>query len=250
MFYPSTQMNVDISEVEKFSARAQKWWDVNGEFKTLHDINPIRLAFMKQYARIRYSRIVDIGCGGGILAESLAAEGAKVTGIDLAAPSIEVARRHLLEKTVSQHAFESKEQIENHIDYQLKTAETLSAEMPGSFDIVSCMEMLEHVPAPESIVRACAQLAKPGGWIFFSTLSRTPKSYLLAIIGAEYLLNLLPRGTHQYKWLIKPAELSRMIRAAGLESIGLTGIKYNPLTRQASFHPDTSVNYLICCKKH
>lgn len=228
--------NVDPNEIAKFSALAHKWWDPDSEFKPLHDINPCRVDFIDRLAGITGKRIVDVGCGGGILAEALAERDASVTGIDLAEKSLKIAKLHLLESG-------------RQVDYQLKPVETLASEQPESFDVVSCMEMLEHVPEPASIIEACARLTKPGGWLFFSTLNRTPRSYLLAVLGAEYILGLLPRGTHDYARFIKPSELARMTRAAGLDTEELAGLHYNPLTREVTLNQQTQVNYLVACRK-
>ena len=230
-------LNADPAELEKFGALAARWWDPNSEFKPLHEINPLRLAHIENKAGgIGGKNILDVGCGGGILAESMAAHGAAVTGIDLSEKPLKVAQLHLLESG-------------RQVNYRLVSAEDLAQEQPGTFDIVTCMEMLEHVPDPASIVRACATLAKPGGWVFFSTLNRNPKSYLLAIIGAEYVLNLLPKGTHDYARFIKPSELSAMCRGANLDTADLTGMAYNPLTKIYSLNDDVGVNYLLGCRK-
>lgn len=229
--------NADPLELDKFSALAHKWWDPNSEFKPLHEINPLRLDYIDRLAGLEAKSVLDVGCGGGILAESMAGRGAAVTGIDLAEKSLKVAKLHLLESGAK-------------VDYQLIPVETLATERPASFDIVTCMEMLEHVPDPESVVRACAELVKPGGWVFFSTLNRNPKSYLFAIIGAEYVLNLLPRGTHDYAKFIKPSELSRFARGAGLEVNDIIGMTYNPLTKVYKLEHDTDVNYIIACRRH
>ena len=229
-------MNVDELELQKFSALAHRWWDPNSEFKPLHDINPLRLNYIDGLAHIAGKKILDVGCGGGILSESMAARGAEVTGIDLGDKPLKVAKLHLLETG-------------QKVDYRLIAVEDLAAEQPGQFDVVTCMEMLEHVPDPASIVRACAQLAKPGGQVFFSTLNRNPKSYLFAVIGAEYLLNLLPRGTHDYARFIKPSELARFARAAGLNVSEVIGMSYQPFSKTYSLGPDASVNYLIAARK-
>lgn len=230
------RINVDPAEIAKFSSLAHKWWDPDSEFKPLHDINPVRLDFIQQHAGIENLQILDVGCGGGILAEGLATRDGKVTGIDLAEKPLKIARLHLLESG-------------QKVDYQLKSVETLAGEQPESFDVVSCMEMLEHVPDPSSVINACSQLAKPGGWVFFSTLNRTPKCYLLAVLGAEYVLGLLPRGTHDYARFIKPSELARMTRAAGLDTIEIAGMHYNPFSRAVTLNQDSSVNYLVACRK-
>ena len=230
-------MNADPAELEKFGALAARWWDPNSEFKPLHEINPLRLAHIENKAGgFAGKNILDVGCGGGILAESLAACGATVTGIDLSEKPLKVAQLHLLESG-------------RQVNYRLVSAEDLAQEQPRAFDIVTCMEMLEHVPDPASIVRACAALAKPGGWVFFSTLNRNPKSYLLAIIGAEYVLNLLPKGTHEYARFIQPSELSGMCRVANLDVADLTGMSYNPMSKVYSLNRDVSVNYIMGCRK-
>ncbi|MBX9298170.1 bifunctional 2-polyprenyl-6-hydroxyphenol methylase/3-demethylubiquinol 3-O-methyltransferase UbiG [Chromobacterium piscinae] len=228
--------NVDEHEIDKFSQLAHKWWDKDSEFKPLHEINPLRLDFIDRHASIAGKKVLDVGCGGGILAESMALRGAQVTGIDLAKKSLKVAQLHSLESGVP-------------IDYRCVPVEELAAEMPASFDVVTCMEMLEHVPDPESVVRACATLAKPGGWVFFSTLNRNAKAYLLAVLGAEYVLNMLPRGTHEYARFLKPSELSRMARHAGLGLQTLSGMGYNPVTRIYSLNDDTDVNYLMATRR-
>ena len=224
--------NVDPAELAKFSALAHRWWDPNSEFRPLHEINPLRLAHIARLAGgLAGKRVLDVGCGGGILAEAMAAEGAQVTGIDLAEKPLKVAALHKLESG-------------REVDYRLCSAESLAAEMPGTFDLVTCMEMLEHVPDPASSVRACMQLAKPGGWVFFATLNRNPKSFLFAIVGAEYVLNLLPKGTHEYAKFIRPSELARWCRDAGLEVQDLTGMTYNPFSKVFSLGRDTDVNYI------
>lgn len=229
--------NVDSAEIQKFSELAHHWWDPNSEFKPLHEINPLRLAWIVDHCGgLANKTAVDVGCGGGILSESMAAQGAAVTGVDMAEKALKVARLHLLDSGLS-------------VDYKLLPVEQLAAQQPASFDAVTCMEMLEHVPDPASVVEACAQLAKPGGWLFFSTLNRNPKSYLFAVIGAEYLLKLLPKGTHDYAKFIKPAELARMVREAGLEMKDLTGLTYNPLTKVYRLEADVDVNYMIACQK-
>ena len=229
-------MNADELELQKFSALAHRWWDPNSEFKPLHDINPLRLNYIDALAHLAGKKVLDVGCGGGILSESMAARGAEVTGIDLGEKPLKVAKLHLLETG-------------QKVDYRLIAAEALAEEQPGQYDVVTCMEMLEHVPDPASIVRACAQLTKPGGQLFFSTLNRNPKSYLFAVIGAEYLLNLLPRGTHDYARFIKPSELARFSRAAGLSVNEVIGMSYNPFSKTYTLGPDTSVNYLIATRK-
>lgn len=229
--------NVDQSELDKFSALAARWWDPTSEFKPLHAINPLRLGWIRELAgELRGKEILDVGCGGGILAESMAAAGAQVTGIDLAQKSLQVARLHGLESGVK-------------VDYQAISAEDMAAQHPGRFDIVTCMEMLEHVPNPASIVSACAAMVKPGGWVFFSTLNRNPKSFLFAIVGAEYVLRLLPRGTHSYESFIRPSELAAAARQAALEPVQLRGLEYNPFGDRYSLSADTSVNYLMATRK-
>ena len=229
--------NVDQAELDKFSALAARWWDPHSEFKPLHAINPLRLVWIKALTgAMAGKQIVDIGCGGGILSESMAAAGATVTGIDLAERSLQVARLHGLESGVA-------------VNYQNISAEDLALAHPGQFDVVTCMEVLEHIPDPGSIVRACATLVKPGGWVFFSTLNRNPKSFLFAIIGAEYILRLLPRGTHSWQSFIRPSELADSARAAGLEIQALRGMGYNPFTERYALNNDTSVNYLMATRK-
>ena len=229
-------MNADELELQKFSALAHRWWDPHSEFKPLHDINPLRLNYIDKLAHIAGKKVLDVGCGGGILSESMAVRGADVTGIDLGEKPLKVAKLHLLETG-------------QKVDYCLIAAEALAEEQPGQFDVVTCMEMLEHVPDPASIVRACAQLAKPGGHLFFSTLNRNPKSYLFAVIGAEYLLNLLPRGTHDYVKFIKPSELVRFCRDAGLTVNEVIGMSYHPFSKTYTLGPDIAVNYLIAARK-
>ncbi|WP_017523179.1 bifunctional 2-polyprenyl-6-hydroxyphenol methylase/3-demethylubiquinol 3-O-methyltransferase UbiG [Pusillimonas noertemannii] len=233
----SASVNVDPSELEKFSALASRWWDPESEFKPLHVINPLRLGWIQQQAGpLDGLAVLDVGCGGGILAESMAVAGARVTGIDLAEKSLTVAKLHGLESGVP-------------VDYQAISAEDMAAQHPGKFDVVTCMEMLEHVPDPASIVRACGQLVKPGGWVFFSTLNRNPKSFLFAIVGAEYLLRLLPRGTHNYENFVKPRELAAAARGAGLSPCGMAGMEYNPITDHYKLSGDTSVNYLMAARR-
>lgn len=233
----SSMTNVDPQELAKFSDLAHKWWDPESEFRPLHQINPLRLDWIDQLASIKGKKVVDVGCGGGILAESMARRGADVLGIDLADRPLKVAMLHAMEASVA------------NIEYRAVAAEALAAEQAGQFDVVTCMEMLEHVPDPASVVRACADMAKPGGWVFFSTLNRNPKSYLFAILGAEYILKLLPKGTHEFSRFIRPAELARWIREAGLSHHAFKGMSYNPLTRIYSLNQDTSVNYLVACRK-
>ena len=231
-----TSSNVDPTELAKFGALAARWWDPHSEFKPLHDINPLRLGWIDEQVGLKGKRVIDIGCGGGILAESMAALGADVTGIDLSEKPLKVAQLHLLESGQT-------------VDYRLIAAEQMAQEQPGSFDCVTCMEMLEHVPDPTSTVSAAAALTKPGGWVFFSTLNRNPKSFLLAIIGAEYVLNLLPKGTHEYRRFITPAELAAMARDAGLTVNGFIGMTYNPFSKVYALSDDVSVNYLVACRK-
>lgn len=225
-------INADPMELEKFSQLAHRWWDPNSEFKPLHDINPLRLNYIDQLAGLEGKKVLDVGCGGGILSESMAARGADTTGIDLSDKALKVAKLHLLESG-------------NQVDYRKITVEMLAQELPNHFDIVTCMEMLEHVPDPASVIQACADLTKPGGWVFFSTINRNPKSYLYAIIGAEYILKLLPRGTHEYAKFLKPSELARMARNAGLSDAKIIGMTYNPITKIYALEPDTSVNYIM-----
>ncbi|TLS19940.1 MAG: bifunctional 2-polyprenyl-6-hydroxyphenol methylase/3-demethylubiquinol 3-O-methyltransferase UbiG [Betaproteobacteria bacterium] len=225
-------INADPNELQKFSDLAHRWWDPKSEFKPLHDINPLRLDWIDANAGLAGKKVLDVGCGGGLLSEGMAERGAQVTGIDLSEKALGVARLHLLESGRS-------------VDYRHISAESLAAEMPGSFDVVTCLEMLEHVPDPASTVAACARLVKPGGQVFLSTLNRNPKSYLLAVIGAEYLLQMLPKGTHDYAKFIKPSELARHCKAADLEVAEIIGMTYNPFTQRYSLGRDTSVNYLL-----
>ena len=228
--------NVHLHEINKFGSMAERWWDTQGEFKTLHDINPLRIQFIQSYADIAGKRIVDVGCGGGILTEGLAKHGADVLGIDLSEELIDIADLHGLESGVNAH-------------YQKISAEALAQQQPESFDHVTCMEMLEHVPDPGSIISACATLVKPGGMVFFSTLNRKPKAYLLAILAAEHVLQMLPKGTHDYKTFIKPSELCQSARAAGLELQGMVGIEYNPFSKRFSLGKDIDVNYIAAFKR-
>ncbi|MBI2379145.1 MAG: bifunctional 2-polyprenyl-6-hydroxyphenol methylase/3-demethylubiquinol 3-O-methyltransferase UbiG [Gammaproteobacteria bacterium] len=229
--------NVDGAEIAKFEALASRWWDKDSEFKPLHDINPLRLNWLDEKARIAGKRVVDVGCGGGILAEAMAQRGAVVTGIDMGEAPLSVAKLHGLESGVS-------------VEYRQSTAEALAAERPGQYDVVTCLEMLEHVPDPDSVIQACAELCAPGGWLFFSTINRNPKAYALAIVGAEYLMKMLPKGTHDYAKFIKPSELASGIRAAGLELVDMTGMHYNPLTRRYWLsNSNVDVNYLVACRK-
>ncbi|HFD79295.1 MAG TPA: bifunctional 2-polyprenyl-6-hydroxyphenol methylase/3-demethylubiquinol 3-O-methyltransferase UbiG [Gammaproteobacteria bacterium] len=231
-----TAHNVDHSEIGKFEELASRWWDPHSEFKPLHDINPLRLDFIEQRAPLAGRKVIDVGCGGGLLSEAMAQHGASVTGIDMGEAPLTVARLHQHESGVE-------------VDYQRITAEHMAAEHPGAFDLCTCMEMLEHVPDPASVVRACATLVRPGGDLFFSTINRNPKAYLFAILGAEYLLRLLPRGTHDYRKFIRPSELERWARAAGLELQELSGMSYNPLTGEYSIGDDVDVNYLAWFRK-
>jgi len=225
--------NVDPAELAKFSALAHRWWDPTSEFRPLHEINPLRLAHIEKLAGgLSGKRALDVGCGGGILAEAMAAKGAQVTGIDLAEKPVKVAMLHAMETNSS-------------VQYRVVSAEAIADEAPGAFDVVTCMEMLEHVPDPASTVAACARLAKPGGWVFFSTINRNPKAFLFAIVGAEYVLRLLPRGTHEYARFLRPSELAGYCRSAGLEVADLTGMTYNPLTKVYSLGRDVDVNYLL-----
>ncbi len=228
----SQNFNVDPRELEKFAELAHRWWDPNSEFKPLHDINPLRLDWIDACVGLAGKRVLDIGCGGGILAESMAARGAAVTGIDLGDKALSVARLHLLESR-------------QKVDYRLVSAEALALEWPGHFDVITCMEMLEHVPDPASVIRACATLVKPGGRVFMSTINRNLKAYLFAVIGGEYILNLLPRGTHDYARFLRPAELARHCRSSALDVDEIIGMSYNPFSKKFTLGRDTSVNYLI-----
>jgi 2-polyprenyl-6-hydroxyphenyl methylase/3-demethylubiquinone-9 3-methyltransferase len=230
-------LNADPAELAKFSEQAHRWWDPDSEFGPLHQINPLRLQWIDGMASLAGKRVVDIGCGGGILSDSMARKGAHVTGIDLSTKALRVAQLHALEAGTP------------NVDYREVSAEALAQEQPASFDVVTCMEMLEHVPRPESVVQACATLVKPGGWVFFSTLNRNPKAFLLAIVGAEYVLNLLPRGTHEYLKFIKPSELAGWCRSAGLELAQTRGMQYNPFTRRYWLSDDTDVNYLAAARR-
>ena len=230
-------MNADPAELQKFSDLAHRWWDPESEFKPLHQINPLRLDWIDNTVGLSGKKVVDIGCGGGILAESMAARGAEVTGVDLSEKALGVARLHLYESGQT-------------VSYRHISAEDIAQESPASFDVVTCMEMLEHVPDPASTIRACATLVKPGGKVFFSTLNRNLKAYLMAVVGAEYVLNLLPKGTHEYAKFIKPSELSRYVREAGLNVEELLGMGYNPLTKIYALGRDTDVNYLMCTSRN
>ncbi len=230
-------VNADPAELAKFSDLAHRWWDPDSEFRPLHQINPLRLDWIHSHVPLDGKRVLDVGCGGGILSDSMARKGAEVLGIDLSAKALKVAQLHALEAGTTD------------VSYREVSAEALAAEEPGSFDVVTCMEMLEHVPDPASIVRSCAALAKPGGWVFFSTINRNPKSFLFAIVGAEYVLNLLPRGTHEYLKFVRPSELAGYCRGAGLDLVHTRGMEYNPLTRRYWLSADTSVNYLLATRK-
>ena len=228
--------NVDPLELEKFSQLAHRWWDPTSEFKPLHDINPLRLDHIDRIAALAGKTVVDVGCGGGLLSEAMAARGAKVTGIDLAEKPLKVAQLHLLESG-------------REVEYLAIPAEELARQRPGHYDVVTCMELLEHVPDPAATVQACGDLVKPGGWVFFATINRNPKSYLFAVVGAEYVLKLLPRGTHDYAKFLKPSELARMCRDAALATAGVTGMTYNPLTRTYALGRDADVNYILHAQK-
>ena len=232
-----TAQNADPAELAKFSDLAHRWWDVNGEFKPLHQINPLRLNWINGLCTLDGQQVLDVGCGGGILADSMARQGAQVIGIDLADKALRVARLHTLEAGTP------------NVQYREISAEDLAAERPGSFDVVTCMEMLEHVPDPSSVVQACAALAKPGGWVFFSTINRNAKAFLFAVVGAEYVLNLVPKGTHDYAKLIRPSELLRWGRACGLRLQHTRGLEHNPLTGRYWLSGDTSVNYLVAMQR-
>ena len=229
--------NVDPAELAKFSDLAHRWWDPESEFRPLHQINPLRLEWINTQVPLSGLNVVDVGCGGGILADAMARKGAQVTGIDLATKSLKVAQLHALEAGTK------------GVQYREISAEAMAAEQAGQFDVVTCMEMLEHVPDPASVVKACVEMVKPGGWVFFSTLNRNPKSFLFAIVGAEYILKLLPKGTHEFARMIKPSELATWAREAGLDIQGFKGMEYNPFTRRYWLSNDTSVNYLMACRK-
>ncbi len=230
----SAAQNADPAELEKFGQLAHRWWDPEGEFKPLHQINPLRLGWIKDRAPLSGRKVLDVGCGGGILAEAMAAMGADVRGIDLSDRALRIAELHLIETRLPVH-------------YEAVSAEDLAARSPGAFDVVTCMELLEHVPEPSAIVAACAKLLKPGGHAFFSTINRNPKAYLLAVIGAEYVLKMLPKGTHDYGRFIKPSELAAAGRASGLRSAEIAGMTYNPLTKRYSLGRDCDVNYMVHC---
>ena len=233
----SSAVNADPAELAKFSELAHRWWDPQSEFRPLHEINPLRLQWIDQIAPLAGRSVLDIGCGGGILADSMARKDAHVLGIDLSTRALRVAQLHALEAQTPK------------VDYREVSAEALALEMPQAFDTVTCMEMLEHVPDFESVVRSCSCLVKPGGWVFFSTLNRNPKSFLFAIVGAEYILNLLPKGTHEFAKFIRPSELAQACRQAGLDWHSQRGLQYNPLTRRYWLNADTSVNYMVACRK-
>lgn len=228
--------NVDRAETAKFDRLASRWWDPDGESRPLHDLNPVRLAYVAERVSLAGARVLDVGCGGGLLSEALARAGANVTAIDLSSGVLDVARLHLFESNLK-------------VDYREVSVEALADEAPGAYDAITCMEMLEHVPDPGSVVAACARLLKPGGKVFFSTLNRTPAAFALAIVGAEYVMRLLPRGTHHYAQFIRPSELAAALRAAGLELTDLRGLDYNPFTRKAATKPSVAVNYLIAAEK-
>ena len=230
-------VNADPAELAKFSDLAHRWWDPESEFRPLHQINPLRLAWIDELASLSGKKVLDVGCGGGILSDSMARKGAQVTGIDLSTKALRVAQLHALEASTA------------GVSYREVSAEALAEEQPASFDVVTCMEMLEHVPDPASVVRACATLVKPGGWVFFSTINRNPKSFLFAIVGAEYLLQMLPKGTHEYAKMIRPSELAASCRSAQLDVLHTKGLEYNPLTKRYWLSEDTSVNYLFATRR-
>jgi 2-polyprenyl-6-hydroxyphenyl methylase/3-demethylubiquinone-9 3-methyltransferase len=232
-----TVLNADPAELAKFSELAHRWWDPESEFRPLHQINPLRLQWIEGLVPLAGKRVLDVGCGGGILADSMARRGAQVLGIDLASKALKVAQLHALEAQTP------------NVEYREVSVEELAGQEPGGFDVVTCMEMIEHVPDPASVVQACGKLVKPGGWVFFSTINRNPKSFLFAIVGAEYVLNLLPRGTHEYLKLIRPSELAGYGRSAGLHLLDTRGMEYNPITRRYWLSADTSVNYLFATQK-
>ncbi len=237
ILHETTMLNADPAELEKFGDLAHRWWDPNSEFKPLHDINPLRLDWIDNAIGLAGKRVLDVGCGGGLLSEGMAQRGASVTGIDLSEKPLGVARLHLLESGQS-------------VDYRKISVEELANEMPGTFDAVTCLEMLEHVPNASSVIAACTRLVRPGGQVFLSTLNRNPKSYLFAIIGAEYVLKMLPKGTHDYARFIKPSELARWVKMAGLEPDELIGMSYNPFSQQYTLGKDTSVNYMMRATRH
>ncbi|MDZ4190007.1 MAG: bifunctional 2-polyprenyl-6-hydroxyphenol methylase/3-demethylubiquinol 3-O-methyltransferase UbiG [Hydrogenophaga sp.] len=233
----NTHVNADPAELAKFSDLAHRWWDPESEFRPLHQINPLRLNWIDGIAGLSGKSVLDVGCGGGILSDSMARKGAQVTGIDLSVKALRVAQLHALEAGT------------RNVSYREISAEAIAVEQPGSFDVVTCMEMLEHVPDPASVVKACSELVKPGGWVFFSTINRNPKSFLFAIVGAEYVLQLLPKGTHEYAKMIRPSELAGYCRSADLELLEARGMEYNPLTRRYWLSQDTSVNYMLATRK-
>ena len=233
----TSKLNADPNELAKFSDLAHRWWDTEGEFRPLHQINPLRLQWINSLYPLKGLQVLDVGCGGGILTDAMARSGAQATGIDLASKALLVAQLHALEAQTPD------------VSYQEISVEALAAKQPGSFDVVTCMEMLEHVPDPASVVRACATLVKPGGWVFFSTLNRSAKSFLLAIVGAEYMLNLLPRGTHEYAKMIRPSELASYCRGASLDLRHTRGMGYNPLSQRYALNADTSINYLFATQR-
>jgi 2-polyprenyl-6-hydroxyphenyl methylase/3-demethylubiquinone-9 3-methyltransferase len=233
----NTHVNADPAELAKFSELAHRWWDLDSEFRPLHEINPLRLEWIEEIVSLAGRHVLDVGCGGGILADAMARKGAEVLGIDLAVKALKVAQLHALEASTP------------GVTYREVSVEALATERPGSFDVVTCMEMLEHVPRPELVVQACADLVKPGGWVFFSTIHRNAKAFVLAILGAEYVLGMLPRGTHEYRKFIRPAELAAQCRAAGLDLRHTRGMQYNPLTRRYRLNDDTSVNYMFATRK-
>jgi 2-polyprenyl-6-hydroxyphenyl methylase / 3-demethylubiquinone-9 3-methyltransferase len=233
----NTHVNADPAELAKFSDLAHRWWDPESEFRPLHQINPLRLNWIDGIVSLNGKHVLDVGCGGGILSDAMARKGAQVTGIDLSVKALRVAQLHAMEAETP------------NITYREVSAEAIALEQPGSFDVVTCMEMLEHVPDPASVVKACSDLVKPGGWVFFSTINRSPKSFLFAILGAEYVLRLLPKGTHEYAKLIRPSELAGFCRTAGLELTETRGMEYNPFTRRYWLSQDTSVNYMLATRK-
>jgi len=233
----NTTINADPAELAKFSDLAHRWWDTEGEFRPLHQINPLRLGWMKELCELRGKAVLDVGCGGGILADSLARSGAYATGIDLSTKVLRIAQLHAMDAETQ------------NVQYREISAEAMAAEQPAGFDVVTCMEMLEHVPDPASVVQACATLVKPGGWVFFSTLNRNPMSFVQAIVGAEYVLNMLPRGTHEYAKFIRPSELAGFCRRAGLNVMQTRGLSFNPLTQRYWLNSNTSVNYLLATQK-
>ena len=233
----SHEVNADPAELAKFSERAHHWWDLESEFRPLHDINPLRMEWIERVAPLQGQYVLDVGCGGGILSEGMARKGADVLGIDLSSQALQAAQRHAAQEGI------------DAVAYREISAEALAEAIPDEFDVVTCMEMLEHVPDPASVVRACAQLVRPGGWVFFSSIQRSAKAFALAIVGAEYLLNMVPRGTHEYSKLVRPSELAAYCRAAGLELCQAGGLAYNPLTRRYRLTDDTSVNYMLAARK-